>query len=156
MPIKALILAAILFTGAPWEKNTDKVEPEVTGTVSTAVIETAPEADTTSVTAPAVTPSPQGESWNVLESCTITHYCNCARCCGSWAGGPTASGVMPESGRTVAVDKSVIPLGSEVLIDGVTYIAEDTGVSGHHIDIFCDSHQEALERGMYTTEIAWR
>lgn len=94
--------------------------------------------------------------WEYSATMTITHYCNCARCCGKWAGGPTASGVMPTAGRTVAVDKFVIPLGSEVCIDGTVYIAEDAGVSGYHVDVYCDSHQEALERGMYKTEVCWR
>lgn len=94
--------------------------------------------------------------WEYSATCRITHYCNCARCCGQWAGGPTASGVMPVAGRTIAVDPSVIPLGSEVLINGNIYIAEDTGVSGYWIDIYCNSHSEALNRGMYYTEVMWR
>lgn len=96
------------------------------------------------------------ENWNVIQNCTITHYCNCSRCCGQWAGGPTASGVMPTVNHTVAVDKSVIPLGSEVLINGTVYIAEDTGVKGNWIDIYVGSHSEALQRGMYTTTVQWR
>lgn len=97
-----------------------------------------------------------GDGWSDPISCTITHFCNCAVCCGKWAGSPTASGAWPVAGRTVAVDKSVIPLGSEVLINGHIYIAEDTGVKGNWIDIFCNSHQEALNRGMYTTTVQWR
>lgn len=94
--------------------------------------------------------------WEHSATCRITHYCNCAKCCGKWAGGPTASGVMPVAGRTIAVDPSVIPLGSEVLINGQIYVAEDTGVSGYWIDIYCNSHGEALQRGMYYTEVCWR
>ena len=87
----------------------------------------------------------------------ITHYCNCSICCGRWAGGPTASGTIPSVNRTIAVDPDVIPLGTEVLIDGVQYIAEDTGsaIKGTHIDIYCDLHQEALDRGVYTATVRW-
>ena len=97
------------------------------------------------------------DGWSYPETFTITHYCHCALCNGEEnAYGPVASGVMPEVGRTVAVDPSVIPLGSEVLINGNIYVAEDTGVIGHVIDIFCSSHSEAKNLGRYKTEVRWR
>ena len=98
------------------------------------------------------------DGWSKPEVFKITHYCNCVKCCGKWSGGPTASGAMPQAGRTIAVDKSVIPMGSEVLINGHIYIAEDTGgaIKGNRIDIYCASHQEALNLGVYDTEVSWR
>jgi 3D (Asp-Asp-Asp) domain-containing protein len=86
----------------------------------------------------------------------LTAFCNCSKCNGKWAGGPTASGTMPMAGRTIAVDKAVIPLGAEVIINGHTYIAEDTGgkwIQGKEIDIFFDSHQKALEFGVKYMEV---
>lgn len=85
----------------------------------------------------------------------LTAYCNCSRCCGQWSGGPTASGKMPTSGRTIAVDKSVIPLGTKVMINGHMYIAEDTGagIDGNCIDIYFDSHEKALEFGVKYMEV---
>ena len=77
---------------------------------------------------------------------TLTAYCNCQKCCGKWAGGPTASGLMPEAGRTIAVDPDVIPLGTRVYIDGLGYFtAEDTGsaINGNRIDVYMGSHSEA-------------
>lgn len=82
-----------------------------------------------------------------LGTFTLTAYCGCETCCGRWAGGPTASGVMPEAGRTIAVDTSVIPMGSKVYIEGLgECVAEDTGsaIKGNRIDIYMDSHKEAL------------
>lgn len=76
----------------------------------------------------------------------LTAYCSCPICCGKWSGGPTASGVMPQEGRTIAVDKRVIPLGTHVYIDGLgEFIAEDTGsaVKGNHIDVYMGSHTAA-------------
>ena len=84
---------------------------------------------------------------------TAYAYCSCPGCCGEWAGGPTATGVLPEVGRTVAVDPEVIPLGSLLLIDGAPYIAEDTGVSGRVIDIYHSSHAAAREFGVQTVEV---
>lgn len=85
----------------------------------------------------------------------ITHYCPCRKCNGKWAGGPTESGKMPHENHTIAVDKHQIPLGSEVMIDGQHYIAEDTGsgIKSNCIDIFVGSHQEALNKGVYYTDV---
>lgn len=62
----------------------------------------------------------------------------------------TATGTTPEVGRTIAVDPAVIPLGSEIEIDGKSYIAEDTGgaIKGNRIDIFVASHEAAYEKGV--------
>lgn len=89
---------------------------------------------------------------------TITHYCACTRCCGEYADGITATGTKATADRTIAVDPKVIPLGSEVLIDGQVYIAEDVGgaIKGNRIDIYCDSHQEALNRGKIKREVQWK
>lgn len=67
----------------------------------------------------------------------------------------TSTGTKPIPGRTIAVDPKVIPYGSEVVIFGNTYIAEDCGsaVKGNHIDIVFDTHQEALEFGIQYTEV---
>lgn len=85
----------------------------------------------------------------------ITHYCPCRKCNGKWAGGPTESGKMPHTNHTIAVDKRQIPLGSEVVINGQHYIAEDTGsgIKSNCIDIFVGSHQEALNKGVYYTDV---
>lgn len=96
----------------------------------------------------------------------VTAYCSCVKCCGVWSKDHpsrqgtdyeqyTTSGTIPVAGRTVAVDPDIIPLGSKILIDGHEYIAEDTGsgVKGNHIDIYFDSHEEALEWGVKTLEV---
>ncbi len=84
----------------------------------------------------------------------ITAYCNCAKCCGRWAGSSLSfSHRLPQEGFTISVDPSVIPLGSYVLIDGHIYYAEDTGVHGNSVDIFCSSHGSALSRGMHYSNV---
>lgn len=88
------------------------------------------------------------------EQFKATAYCGCRKCCGRWAKyHKTASGTTPEEGRTIAVDKKVIPLGTHVLVDGVEYIAEDTGVRGNRIDIYFDSHSDALDFGVQWVEV---
>ena len=64
----------------------------------------------------------------------------------------TKSRTCATSGRTVAVDKAVIKLGSELIIEGIgKRVAEDTGgkIKGNHIDIYYGTNinmAEALKR----------
>jgi 3D (Asp-Asp-Asp) domain-containing protein len=66
------------------------------------------------------------------------------------AWGITYTGVRARPG-TVAVDPTVIPLGSRLRIDGLPglYRAEDTGggIRGAHVDVFMGSRWEALQFG---------
>lgn len=92
------------------------------------------------------------EEQKSLGTFIATAYCPCKICCGQYSpevtGQPakTASGTTPKANHTVAVDPDVIPLGSKLLIDGKIYYAEDTGglIKGKKIDIYFDTHQEAL------------
>ena len=51
----------------------------------------------------------------------------------------------------------MIPMGSHVIIDGHEYIAEDTGgaIKGNRIDVFFDSHQDALNFGVKYMTVYW-
>ena len=93
-------------------------------------------------------------AYRYIGECTITAYCPCEQCCGRWADGVTASG-LPAGPGIVAVDPKVIPLGSTVIIDGMKYLAADTGsgVEGLHIDIFLASHEETVAHGVRTAEV---
>lgn len=82
----------------------------------------------------------------------ITAYCACSKCCGHCTG-ITASGAKVKQGVTVAVDPEYIPLGTHLIINGVEYIAQDTGVKGRTIDIFFDSHDVALKYGVKELEV---
>ena len=84
----------------------------------------------------------------------LTFYCPCKKCSGRW-GRQTASGATCTEGRTVAVDKRVIPLGTRLIINGEEYIAEDTGVYGRSVDIFLEDHDECKRRGIEYAEV-WR
>ena len=81
----------------------------------------------------------------------ITYYCPCAECCGIGGGKVTASGTTPTAGRTVGVNPSIIPYGTKLKIGNTYgYVAEDTGggIGTYHIDIFVNSHAEALQKGV--------
>lgn len=91
-------------------------------------------------------------AYRYIGECTITAYCPCAECCGKYADGLTATGI-PVGPGIVAVDRSVIPLGSTVVIDGQKYLAADTGVEGRRVDICMATHEEAEAFGVRTAEV---
>lgn len=78
----------------------------------------------------------------------ITAYCSCSKCCGK-ATGRTASGTKATSGRTVAAS-SKFAFGTKLNIGGHVYTVEDRGgaINGNKIDIFVNSHAEALAWGV--------
>ena len=102
---------------------------------------------------------------------TATGYCPCKICCEQYSyevtGVPnkTASGTTPTAGRTLAVDPKMIPYGTEVIIKGSngydgTYVAEDKGGAikedgRSQIDMYFNTHQEALKFGVRNITIYW-
>lgn len=86
----------------------------------------------------------------------VTAYCPCEKCCGK-ADGITATGTHATAGRTIAVDPELIPYGTEVVISGEKYIAEDCGeaIKGRRIDVYFDSHAEAEAYGVKETTCTW-
>lgn len=116
----------------------------------------------TETTEPETTTS-EVEQVQELKAVTVkaTAYCPCEKCCNGWAakrpvdahGNPivyTASGTVAKAGRTVAVDPDVFPYGTELVVNGNTYVAEDTGgkIKGNYIDIYFDDHEKALAFGV--------
>ena len=90
----------------------------------------------------------------------VTHYCACPICCGKWADGITATGTTATEGRTIAVDPTVIPLGSTVRVtygDGTVaeYIAEDAGsaIQGNRLDVFVADHGRAWDLGVRYADV---
>ena len=89
----------------------------------------------------------------------LTAYCACFKCCGKHPGdvayGITKSGVRAVEGVTVAADTRILPLGTEIIIDGHEYTVQDIGgaIKGNRIDVYFDSHQDALGFGVQYKEI---
>ena len=78
----------------------------------------------------------------------ITAYCPCSKCCGKTSG-ITASGTKATAGRTVAAS-SKFAFGTKLNIGGHIYTVEDRGgaINGNKIDIFVNTHAEALQWGV--------
>lgn len=77
----------------------------------------------------------------------VTAYCPCMICCGK-TNGITASGTKATANHTIAAP-STFAFGTKVVINGVTYTVEDRGgaIQGNRIDIYMNSHAEALQWG---------
>lgn len=76
----------------------------------------------------------------------------------TWTGNRTATGTWPSRG-TVAVDPRVIPLGTELHIEGYgSAVAADTGgaIQGQKIDLYMDSEHECLQWGRRKVEVQIR
>ena len=88
---------------------------------------------------------------NFLGYFTLTYYCPCSKCCGQWASGITASGTTAEAGRTIATSNKYA-FGTKMNINGHIYTVEDRGgaIKGNKIDIYVNSHSEALKLGKQT------
>lgn len=91
----------------------------------------------------------------------LTAYCSCFICCGVWANNRPngivygAIGEELKEGYSIAVDPTVIPYNSEVIINGKTYEAQDCGgaIKGNRIDVYFENHNDALEFGVQYAEV---
>jgi len=93
---------------------------------------------------------PKKESLGIFK---LTAYCSCVKCCGK-NDGITASGAKVKAGRTIAAPSN-FAFGTQIEIDGHIYIVEDRGgsIKGNRIDIYFDSHEEALKFGVKNKEV---
>lgn len=100
---------------------------------------------------------PQEEPEQVKVMFEVSAYCNepYNHICNGGYIGQTSTGTIPTVGRTIAVDPKIIPYGTELIIDGHTYIAEDTGgaIKGYKLDLLFGTHQEALSFGRQQKEV---
>lgn len=96
--------------------------------------------------------APSGGKEMYMEATAYTAYCN-------GCSGLTATGIDLRSNpnlKVIAVDPSVIPLGSKVWVEGYgTAIAGDTGgaIKGNRIDLFVNSKEQAYRFGRKQVKI---
>lgn len=151
-PITPAETTAPTEAAAPTEASTEVAASTETAAPTEAPTETAAPTEAPESTEP--TPSQI-----CLGEFKLTAYCTCKSCCGKGPDDPayglTASGAYATADHTIAVDPSIIPLGTEVVINGHTYIAEDTGgaINDKVIDIYFDDHQEALIFGVQYADV---
>lgn len=102
------------------------------------------------------------ESAHEIKNCTATWYTSdtCGKQPGDPAYGITYSGLPVVDHLTCAVDKSVIPLYSDVFIqyqDGEIeqLWATDTGVTGNAVDIYTPNYDYAIQCGRQSLTVWW-
>ena len=95
----------------------------------------------------------------------VTFYCPCVICSEGWGSAisnPCSSSIHKTAGNsgavvnhTIAVDPSVLPFGTAVVINGKIYVAEDRGggVKGKHVDIYVKNHSDIYKQGFSSAEV---
>lgn len=104
--------------------------------------------------APAKTQYTSGQGSKYIGKFKLTAYCACSKCCGQWAdaNATTASGTHAVQGRTVACNS--LPFGTRIVINGNVYVVEDRGgMANNVIDVYFNSHQEALNFGVKYADV---
>jgi len=124
-------------------------------------IDESPRRITTSVTPSVQTSSSEG--YTTFSASAYTTGANGDPWTSSKWGNKTASGTSVQQGRTIAVDRNLIPLGTKLEVkfpepfsymNGV-YTAEDTGngIKGHEVDVYFDSYQTCVNFGVRQIQI---
>ncbi len=92
--------------------------------------------------------APNGMSYAKVLTCKATAY-------HEPEGSLTKSGTLSRVGA-IAVDPSVIPLGTKLYVEGYGYcVAEDTGglIKGNRIDVYLDSEEECINWGVKSVTV---
>ena len=133
-------------TGKPKREEATITDVEITATDEVVIQEAKEEAPKEEV--------PKFVSLGIFR---VSAYCseNYPHICNDGDATTTATGTKTTPGRTIAVDPDVIPYGTEVQINGHTYIAEDCGgaIKGNRIDICFLLHDDALDFGIQNIEV---
>ncbi|MDQ0200980.1 LysM peptidoglycan-binding and 3D domain-containing protein [Neobacillus ginsengisoli] len=139
--------------------NTDLIHPGLNllifdglNTTNNAVTENQekPAAPTPAVQAPK--PAPAAPAVKAAKEIIVKATAYTASCAG--CSGTTATGINIKANpneKVIAVDPSVIPLGSKVSVEGLgEYTAADTGgaIKGNRIDVFIPSEHDAINFGV--------
>lgn len=152
-PQQALIAAA-----STRQPDVDEVYVKVgSSTAAAATVE--PDAKTpVKVAQRAAVPAPsRGSSTtgNRIITMVSTGYDGCYECNKPFYGKPSYTG-LPLARGIAAVDPDVIPMGTRLYVEGYgSAIAADQGnaIQGNRIDLFFDSHGEALNWGKKTVKV---
>lgn len=104
---------------------------------------------------------PQEPILECLGEFKITAYCSCEICCEHYAANRPldndgnkiiygAACVELKEGISVAADTSILPFGTEIVIDGHRYTVQDRGgsIRGKCIDIYFSDHKAASAFGV--------
>ena len=156
MAVVALVCFGFVFfsityvSSNPKREETTATDVEITTTDEVIIQEVKEEA-------PKEAPKEEVPEFVSLGIFRVSAYCceNYPHICNDGDATKTSTGTTPTPGRTIAVDPDVIPYGTEVQINGHTYIAEDCGgaIKGNRVDICFLLHDDALDFGIQNIEV---
>lgn len=84
----------------------------------------------------------------------VTAYCPCEKCCGKNSNRVTASGHKIRRGDRFVAAAERYPFGTEMIVPGynksepVQVLDRGYSIKGNRVDVFFDSHREALDWGV--------
>jgi 3D (Asp-Asp-Asp) domain-containing protein len=87
---------------------------------------------------------------------TVMAYCPCEKCCGKWSDGRTANNYLLKDGDLIIAAPPEISFGTKLYIPGYGEgRVEDRGgsVKGKRLDVYFDTHQDALDWGVKEVEV---
>lgn len=138
------VLVADVSRGTPAKQTS--TQPSQTSTQPSQTSAAKKSEASTSEASASTTEAPSGGKEMIVSSTAYTASCN-------GCSGITATGINLKANpglKVIAVDPSVIPLGSKVYVEGYGYaIAGDTGgaIKGNKIDVFIPTQEEAYRWG---------
>jgi len=97
--------------------------------------------------------SEQPGQWQTVQM-RATAYCPCQKCCGKYSDGVTASGHKIRQGDAFVAADRKYAFGTKMMIPGynnaqpVEVLDRGGAISGNRLDVFFNSHQEALKWGV--------
>ncbi len=83
----------------------------------------------------------------------VSAYCPCEICCGIHSNGQTANGHWIKKGEKFVAAPKIYDFGTEMIIPGynrgkiVKVIDRGGAIKGNRLDVYFDTHKEALEWG---------
>jgi 3D (Asp-Asp-Asp) domain-containing protein len=92
----------------------------------------------------------------------VTAYCPCPKCCGKYSDGQTACGHKIRPGDAFVAADSKYGFGTEMLVTGynsgepVKVLDRGGAIRGDRLDVFFNSHEEALEWGVKYLDVKVR
>jgi 3D (Asp-Asp-Asp) domain-containing protein len=103
----------------------------------------------------------QNDEWKTVRM-RVTAYCPCPKCCGKSSDGITACNHKIQDGETFAAADQKYPFGTEMIIPGyndgspVEVLDRGGAIYGNRLDVYFDSHQQALDWGVRYLDVKIR
>ncbi len=103
----------------------------------------------------------QSGEWQTIQM-RVTAYCPCQKCCGKYSDGVTAAGHKIRPGDAFVAADREYSFGTEMVIAGykngqpVKVLDRGGVIRGNRLDVFFDSHQEALKWGVRYIDVKVR